>query len=251
MAVLLRTVRLIPLLVIVAACTPATVKTPGSASSSPIHLPQGSERVTLDPADFVATIDHPFWPMRPGNVWIYRQTDAERNVLRVVVMVTDRTKRILGIEATVVHERVMTDGQLVEDTFDWYAQDAAGNLWFLGEDAKGYKNGEVVTTGGSWKAGVDGAQPGIILPAEPQVGMAYREEYYAGEAEDEAVVLGVDAQIDVPAGSFEGVLLTRDFSALDPGVVEHNFYARGLGPVLVLRVSGGKSRKELTRIQRD
>lgn len=131
-----RSLPLIPLLVIAAACTQATVNTPASASSSPIHLPQGSERVTLEPADFVATIDHPFWPMRPGNVWIYRGKDADRNALRVKVTVTDGTKRILGIDATVVHEKVTTDGELVEDTIDWYAQDTAGNLWFLGEDTK-------------------------------------------------------------------------------------------------------------------
>jgi hypothetical protein len=188
--------------------------------------------------------------MRPGNVWIYRETDADENVLSVKVTVTDRTKRILGIEATVVHEKVIVDGELAEDAIEWYAQDTRGNLWFLGEDAKAFKNGEVVSTRGSWKAGVDGAQPGIILPAEPQVGMAYRKEYAAGEAEDEAEVLGVDAQIDVAAGSFEGVLLTKDFSALNPGVVENTFYARGLGPVLVVGVSGGKFRKELSSIKR-
>lgn len=242
---------LIPLLVIAVGCTPATVKTPASTSSSPIHLPQGSERVTLDPGDFVATVDHPFWPMRPGNVWIYRKTGADGTVLRVKMTVTGGTKRILGIEATAVHEKVTTDGDLVADTIDWYAQDTAGTLWFLGENAMGYKNGEVVSTSGSWEAGVDRAQPGIILPAEPQEGMTYRKEYYAGKAEDKAEVVSLDEKVDVRAGSFEGVLLTKQFSALNPGVVEQTFYARGLGPVLVVRVSGGKSRKELISIQRN
>ncbi|CAN5329928.1 hypothetical protein BH18ACT14_BH18ACT14_20460 [soil metagenome] len=124
-----RTVPLILLIVLEAACSPAAVKTLESTSSSPIQLPQGSERVTLDPADFVATIDHPFWPMRPGNVWIYREREADGNVRRVKVTVTDGAKRILGIEVTVVRETVIADGELTEDTIDWYAQDTAGNLW--------------------------------------------------------------------------------------------------------------------------
>jgi hypothetical protein len=133
----------------------------------------------------------------------------------------------------------------VEDTLDWYAQDTFGNLWYLGEDTKEYDNGKVVSTEGSWEAGADGAQPGIILPADPQVGMAYRQEYYAGQAEDGAEILALDKHVDVPFGTFDNVLETSDFTPLEPDVEEHKFYARGVGPVEVLQTSGGSSHEQL------
>jgi hypothetical protein len=214
-------------------------------SPEPPALPQGSEAVELDPADFVATIDHPFWPMAVGNTWVYRETDGEGTEQRVEVTVTDATKVIIGITATVVHDVVSEDGDLVEDTLDWYAQDAAGNLWYLGEDTKEYENGKVASTEGSWTAGVDGAQPGIILPAQPEVGMTYRQEYYQGQAEDAAEILSLDEHVEVPAGTYDGVLQTKDYTPLDPDVVEHKFYASGVGPVQVIAVSGGSSREAL------
>ena len=229
-------------LVLAVGCTSASPSASGSASNA---LPQGSEPITLDPADFVATINHPYWPMTPGNQWIYHETDADGTELRVEVIVTDETKQILGISATVVHDTVSRDGELVEDTLDWYAQDTAGNLWYLGEDTKEYENGEVVSTSGSWEAGVDGAQPGIILPAHPEVGMAYRQEYYAGEAEDAAEVLSLSEHVEVPAGTFDDCLQTSDFTPLDPDVIEEKYYAQGVGLVLVVQVSGGTSREEL------
>ena len=218
-----------------------------TASPSPTAppLPQGSDPLELDPADFVATIDNPFWPMAIGNAWVYRETDAEGTEQRVEVTVTDDTKEIAGITATVVHDVVSEDGELVEDTLDWYAQDAAGNIWYLGEDTKEYESGEVVSTEGSWTAGVDGALAGILLPADPEVGMTYRQEYYAGEAEDAAEILSLDEHVEVPLGTYDGVLMTKDYTPLDPDVVEHKFYARGVGPVQAIAVSGGSSREEL------
>lgn len=214
----------------------------GDSSSS---LPQGSEFVELDPAGFVARIDNRYWPMRPGSRWVYRETDADGNETRVEVTVTDETKEILGIAATVVHDVVTENGDLKEDTFDWYAQDADGNVWYLGEDTKEYENGKVVTTKGSWEAGVDGAQAGILLPGDPKVGMTYRQEYYAGEAEDRAEIRSLDERVEVPFGSFDGVLKTKDTTPLDPKVLEHKFYAEGVGPVLAITVSGGGDREEL------
>ena len=225
---------------------PSPASTPEAATpSAEPPLPHGSDPVELTPADFVDTIDNPFWPMAVGNTWIYRETDAESVEQRVEVTVTGDTKDILGITATVVHDVVSEDGELVEDTLDWYAQDAAGNVWYLGEDTKEYEAGEVVSTEGSWTGGVDGAQPGILLPADPRVGMTYRQEYYAGQAEDAAEVLSLDEHVEVPYGSFDAVLMTKDFTPLDPDVVEHKFYARGVGPVQVIAVSGGSSREVL------
>ena len=129
-------------------------------------LPQGGDPVSLDPADFTTEIDNPYWPMTPGNRWIYRETDSEGAIQRVEVTVTDRTKQIAnGVEARVVHDLVTERGQPVEDTYDWYAQDSEDNLWYMGEDTKEFKNGKVASTAGSWEAGVDGAQPGIAFPA--------------------------------------------------------------------------------------
>jgi hypothetical protein len=136
----------------------------------PIDLPQGDDPVALDPADFVAEVDNPYWPMAPGTRLVYRESDPRGNAQEVVVTVTDRTKEILGIDATVVHDVVREHGELVENTFDWYAQDVCGNVWYLGEKTKEYENGEVVSTAGSWEAGVDGAMAGVIMPADPQVG---------------------------------------------------------------------------------
>jgi hypothetical protein len=190
-------------------------------------------------------IDHPYWPMAPGTRWVYRESDTKGNAQRVKVTVTDRTREILGIAATVVHDKVTEHGELIENTFDWYAQDRCGNVWYMGENTKEYEDGEVVTTAGSWEAGLDGAQPGVIMPADPQVGMTYRQEYYAGEAEDAAEVLSLNEQAQVPFGHFRDVLLTKDFTSLEPKVLEYKLYATGIGPVLVVGVSGGSDREEL------
>jgi len=209
-------------------------------------LPQGSESVDLDPAEFTTRIDNPFLPLRPGSRWIYRESDSEGAVQRVVVTVTDRTKRIAnGIEARVVRDVVSEGGEPVEVTDDWFAQDLDGNVWYLGEATTEYDDGRPKTTAGSFEAGVDGAQAGIIMPAEPEAGLAYRQEYYAGEAEDRAEVVSLDEQAEVPFGHFTDVLMTKDLVPLEPKVLEFKFYARGVGPVLAISVSGGSGREEL------
>jgi hypothetical protein len=209
-------------------------------------LPQGSEPANLDPADFTTQIDNPYWPMAPGDRWVYRETDTEGTVQRVVVTVTPKTKRIAnGVDARVVHDVVTEGGQPVEVTDDWYAQDSDGNIWYLGEKTTEYSHGKPKSTAGSFEAGVDGAQPGIILPANPEPGMAYRQEYYAGEAEDEGEIVSLDEQAEVPAGHYKDVLMTKDTNPLEPKVLEFKFYARGVGPVLAVAVSGGSDREEL------
>lgn len=229
----------------------ATLAVVATAAGGGAGLPRGSEPVTLDPADFTTRIDNPYWPMRSGTRWVYRETDAEGSVRRVVVTVTRTTKRIAnGITARVVRDTVTENGKLVEDTRDWYAQDTAGNIWYLGELTKEYENGRVVSTAGSFEAGVDGAQPGIVMPAKPRPGLAYRQEYYAGEAEDNAVIFSLDEQAEVPFGHFGDVVMTKDLNALEPKTLEYKFYARGVGPVLAVAVSGGSDREELVRFTR-
>ena len=222
----------------------------GGASSTAYgglgHLPQGSEPVKLDPADFTTSIDNPYWPMAPGDRWIYEETDGKGTHYDVEVTVTDRTKKIAnGVEARVIHDVVSRHGQPVEVTYDWYAQDKAGNVWYLGEDTAEYENGKVTSRAGSFEAGVDGAQAGIIMPAHPRDGMAYRQEYYKGEAEDKAEVLSTEEQVEVPFGHFTGALLTRDLVPPEPKVSEYKLYAKNVGPVLDVQTSGGSSREEL------
>ena len=215
----------------------------GGGGGDSSDLPQGSQSVQLGPDEFTAEIDNPWWPMKPGSHWVYREGHQQ-----VDVTVTDRTKRILGIDARVVHDIVTEDGDVVEDTFDWYAQDEDGNVWYLGEDTKEYDNG-AVSTEGSWEAGVDGAQPGVLLPGDPEVGQAYRQEHYAGHAEDRARVLALDGHAAVPYGSFSGALLTEETTPLEPDLVERKYYARDVGPVLAVTVKGGSGREELTSFE--
>ena len=217
----------------------------GCGGSESTSLPQGHEPAKLDAADFVDRIDHAYWPMAPGNRWVFRE-DGQR----VEVTVTDQTKDILGIRATVVHDVVTEDGELVEDTYDWYAQDKDGNVWYLGEATKEFENGKVKTTGGlvgggrRWRRGRASSFPG-----EPKVGQPYRQEYYRGEAEDAAEVLSLDERVAVPFGRFDHVLMTKDYTPLDPKPPRTQVLRAGIGPVLVLAVSGGSEREELIRFE--
>jgi hypothetical protein len=219
----------------------------GKGSGSPQDLPQGAEPVNLDPKTFTTRIDNPYWPMDPGTRWTYRETDQEGARLKVVVTVSDKTEKIAnGVTARVVRDTVTEDGEIVEDTFDWYAQDKDGNIWYLGENTAEFDKGKLVTKEGSFEAGVDGALPGIIMPADPKDGMQYRQEYYKGKAEDNGEVLSTDEMAQSPFGQFDNALLTKDTITIEPNVLEYKLYAKGVGPVLTLGVSGGPgSREEL------
>ena len=225
----------------------------GAAGAQPMAapLPTGGEPVVLDPADFTTRITNPYWPMRPGDRWIYRETDADGARQRDVVTVTRRTRLIAnGVTARVVHDVASRRGRQLEVTDDWYAQDEAGNVWYLGEDTVEYEHGKPVSREGSFEAGVDGAQAGVIMPARPRPGLRYRQEHYAGHAEDRASVVSLDEQVTVPAGHFRNVLFTRETNPLEPRAVEYKFLARGVGPVLAIEISGGSAREELLRMRR-
>jgi len=222
-------------------------------TASTAGLPQGGEPVTLNPDDFTTSIDNPYWPMRPGSRWVYRETDTTGARQRVVVKVTQKTKLIAnGVTARVVRDVVTEDGVLMEATDDWYAQDRAGNVWYLGEATTEYVDGKPASTAGSFEAGIDGAQPGVAMPARPVPGLTYRQEYYAGQAEDRAAVITVgEEQVQVPFGYFpRGILMTRDLVPLEPKVQELKFYARGVGPVLSVHTDGAGGRAELVRFTR-
>jgi hypothetical protein len=230
------------------ATTQVDVVEPGLAENPSADLPQGSEHVELDPADFTTEIDNPYWPMSPGSWWVYREGDTEGTKERVVVEVTDETKMTAyGIEARVVRDTVTEDGVPVEVTDDWYAQDADGNIWYLGEDTQEYVDGKPGTKEGSFEAGVGGAEPGIALPANPEPGMEYRQEYLKGEAEDVGAVVTVgEEQVEVPTGFYDkDLLMTRDLNPLERKVQEFKFFAPGVGMLLAVHLDGAGGREEL------
>ncbi|HEV2777286.1 MAG TPA: hypothetical protein VGV90_16985 [Solirubrobacteraceae bacterium] len=237
----------------VAVVAAASLAACGSEDDPNRGLPQGSEPVKLDPADFTTKIDNPYFPMPVGTRWEYRETDTTGGREKVVVRVTDETKRIAnGITARVVRDTVTEKGVPVEITDDWFAQDDKGNIWYLGEYVTNYEDGKVVDHAGSFEAGVDGAQPGIAMPADPKPGVSYRQEYLKGEAEDEGAVVTVgEEQVEVPYGYFkDDVLMTRDLVPTEPRVQELKFYVRGIGPVLSVHTDGDGGRAELVAFKR-
>lgn len=221
-------------LIIVSAC--------GDGPSQPEYDPQ------LNPADFVAAVTNPYFPLTPGTTHHYAGETAD-GVETIVTEVLADTRTILGISATIVHDRVFLDDELIEDTFDWYAQQNNGDVWYLGEDSREIEDGEVVSTEGSWEAGVDGAKPGIIMWGDPadHLNEEYKQEYYVGVAEDVAMVIGLNEDVEVPYGTFTGCLRTEDRNPLEAGAVEHKFYCAGIGLTLE-GPADGSERFELTGI---
>jgi hypothetical protein len=227
---------------------PATRTSVPTSASAPVDPGDGGHYdPRIDPADFVATIDNPYLPFPVGARWVYEGT-SDGEAERVVVEVTGDTRQVMGITATVVRDRVYVDDELVEDTLDWFAQDVDGNVWYLGEAVEDYEDGVVVSTEGSWEAGVDGALPGIVMPAAPHVGDAYRQELYAGEAEDMFEILSIDTTRTVPAGDFADVVVTEDWNPLDPDVIEEKSYAAGVGMIYEEHTTGGDDVVELVEL---
>ena len=192
----------------------------------------------IDPANFVEGVDNPYWPLPPGAKWVYEAADEY-----VEVEVTDLSKEILGVPVVVVRDTVRAsaaDPDIIEDTYDWYAQDQDGNVWYMGEDTKEYEGGVVVSTEGSWEAGVDGAQPGIVMHAmPPAAGEPYRQEYYACEAEDYAEIVSTAEMVSVPFGDYEDCIQTRELTPLEPDVNEYKYYCAGVGLVQEVDVADG------------
>lgn len=201
----------------------------------------------INPDDFVDTIDNPYLPLIPGTTHRYeKQTDEGLEVITVIV--TNETKEILGVTCIVVRDTVTLDGVLIEDTLDYFAQDTLGNVWYFGELAQNFENGELANLDGSWTAGVEGAKPGIVMKAAPQEGNIYRQEFFLGEAEDVAKVISTVGTVSVPVGDFNNVVITEDFSPLEPDHVENKYYAPSIGLVLEVDPETGE-RTELVDIQ--
>jgi hypothetical protein len=226
---------------------PSTTAASTSASSlAPIH---GTYAPSIDRANFVAAVDNRYWPLKRGTGFHYRgmrgkspQTDDE--------IVTGQTKQILGVRCTVVRDTVSERGRPIERTLDWYAQDKQGNVWYMGEDSFELQHGRFVKASDSWEAGVNGAKPGIIMPANPQPGDSYRQEYYPpGQALDEAHVLGYSGTVKVPYGTFGRSLVTSEFSPLEPQT-EKKYYAAGVGEVQERVVKGHHEEFQLVSVSR-
>jgi hypothetical protein len=207
------------------------------ASASTLAPVKGTYSPSIDPSNFVPAIDNRYWPLKPGTGYHYKgvrgathQTDDE--------IVTHQTKQILGVPATVVNDTVSQHGNPVERTRDYYAQDKQGNVWYMGEDSFEKQHGRMVRASDSWLSGVKGGQPGIIMPGNPQVGDKYRQEYYPpGQALDEAHVVSTDGNVKVPYGSYKHVLVTSEFSPLEPQT-EQKYYVPGLGEAAERVVKG-------------
>jgi hypothetical protein len=205
----------------------------------------GTYAPAIGPSDFVEVVDNPYFPLRPGARWVY-EGDSDGEPERVEVVVTDQRRQVMGVEVTVVRDTVTdANGDLVEDTLDWFAQDRRGNVWYFGEESKDYEDGEVVSTDGSWEAGVDGALPGIVMPATHTVGFSYRQEYDEGEAEDMAEIRRVGVRKAVALRTFEDVVVTRDWNPLEPDVVEEKYYAPGVGLIFETKTAGDEGSIEL------
>jgi hypothetical protein len=229
--------------------TPPTSAAPAPTPGAPIPAGSaapvtGTYAPTIDAAAFSTTVDNPFFPLRPGMRWDYRSSTAD-GLETTVVTVTNTTRTIMGVPCVEVRDTVMLNGNLKEDTLDWYAQHRDGTVWYFGEDTKEYENGKVSSTKGTWTAGVQGALPGIVMPAHPEVGDRYRQEYYKGQAEDMAEVLSLTETATVPTGSYVGVVKTKDNTPLEPDLLENKYYARGVGTLLTVDVKAGGARDEL------
>ena len=194
----------------------------------------------IDPANFSATVDNPYYPLVPGTVLKYIETDKGETSENVIT-VTHDTKVIMGVKCVVVHDTVTKNGRLTEDTYDWLAQDKEGAVWYFGEATKEITAGGRESTQGSWEAGVEGAYPGILMPGHPQPGSPYRQEYGPGQAEDMGQIIALDETVTVPAGTFTGSVKTEEWSLLESGS-ENKWYARGVGIVKEVATDGTEAK---------
>jgi hypothetical protein len=213
-----------------------------SAVQSPVDVPE----FPSDPSGFVAGIDNPYLNFETGRKFYYKSEDGLESTF---VEVLSSTKMILSVATTIVRDQVFLEGDLIEDTFDWYAQDTNGNVWYFGEDSKEIDSGVVVSTEGSWEAGVDSATAGIIMLAEPRLGMKYQQEHAEGIAEDAAQVVGLSKSVEVSYGPFEGTLQIMEWTPLAPGDRAFKYYALEVGLVLEITPKGGRERVELVDVQ--
>ena len=239
-------VKLVAAAIVVAAAATVAVSSPWESSAR--SASGTSYEPALDPADFSTTIDNPYFPLPVGRTLVYRgvkdgQTQEDR------VTVTDRTKTVAeGITARVVTDVATHDGQLLEKTSDWYAQDDEGNVWYLGETTAAYLPSGKVDTSGSWEAGVHDAEPGLVMEANPQIPDAYRQDFLSGQAEDTAWVVDTSGSLTVPDGTFKNVLTSLEATRIEPGGYDRKVYAPGVGMIREEALTGATEYAELVGV---
>jgi hypothetical protein len=231
----------VPSTVATAFPTPAAPQSP-----APVPSPGGP----VDPAQFGGPVDNPWFPLIPGTIFTNTGTKDGKKAVDVFE-VTNSTKVLAGVTCVVVRDRLTLDGMLEERTLDYYAQDLAGNVWYFGEDtAELDRSGKVLNTDGSWHAGVDGAGPGVYMEATPMAGREFPQEVYPGQAEDHFRVTDRSASVVVQFGSFTDVLVTEEWTPLEPGVLDNKFYVRGIGQVREVTVKGPNEELSLKTLKR-
>jgi hypothetical protein len=239
----MRVRRLVSGLVVVLAAISAIGANAGASAGS-------NDDPEIDPADFTSEITNPYFPLVPGTTFIYEGTSegkAEFDTMKV----TSETRPILGVDCIIVHDVVSQEGVVVEDTFDWYAQDKDGNVWYFGEDTRELDaRGRVESTEGSWEAGQQRAQPGIVMTAHPEVGDSHREEYQKGVAEDRGRIIRVGETRTTPTDSYNDVVVVAERTRLEPKIVEHKEYAPGTGLITENVIKGADEKSHLARIER-
>ena len=204
----------------------------------------------INPGDFTSIVTNKYFTLTPGKKMIY-ESETQDGLERIEVYITNEKKLVMGVETAVVWDRVWLNDELIEDTRDWYAQDKEGNVWYFGEDSKTLVNNKVVSTKGSWEAGIDNAKPGIIMMANPQIGESYRQEYYKGEAEDKADVLSLNEVVKVSFGEFSNCIKTLDYTSLEPDVKENKYYCSEVGSFVLEVDADTQERVELISIEQD
>jgi hypothetical protein len=219
-----------------------------SRCALPVFGPGRAYHPRIVPAYFSPHVTNPWFPLPVGRTLIYTGVKDEKSALNVVTVV-NRTKRVDGVRSRVVEDRLYLDNVLRERTRDYYAQDRCGNVWYFGEDtAELDVHGRVVSTEGTFHAGVDGAEPGVFMQAKPQVGRIFRQEWYRGHAEDRFWVLDRNAKVTVPHGRFAHALRTAEATDLEPDVLDNKYFVRGIGEIAELSVRGPAERLRLVAI---
>jgi hypothetical protein len=220
----------------------------GSSCRLPRFGPGRNYHLHIDPANFSPHVTNRFFPLTPGKTLVYTGTKDEKKALNLVAT-TSRTRRVDGVRTRVVEDRLYLDNVLAERTSDYYAQDRCGNVWYFGEDtAELDRHGHVISTEGSFHAGVDGAQPGVFMQAHPQLGRRFRQEWYQGQAEDVFKMIDRSAAVTVPYGWFRDALRTEETNALEPDVLDNKYYVKGIGEVAELSVKGPRETLKLVEI---
>jgi len=203
------------------------------ANNRPIKTGEEVYSPQINPAEFSTNISNPYLVLPIGKKFVY-EGKVEEGKERNEIVIKKETREILGVTTLIYHDKVYLNGELIEDTEDYLAQDKDGNIWYFGEEVDNYKRGKLKDHSGSWIAGIDGAKPGILIKAKHVVGDTYRQEYYKGEAEDTTEVIAVDQTVTVPYGTFGECVKMYDSTPLDQTSREYKYYCPGVGGLVMV-----------------